>query len=249
MQKILYNAYAHNDEWHKRPLFDSLDAGFNAVEADVHLIDGGFFVGHEEHELVRSARGTLEKMYLDPLINRIKTNSGVVHPGSVRLFMLMIDCKTNGDELYAALEKKLIPCRDFLCSAQNDVYHERALIIILCGHLPEKTFRVNRDRYVFMTGRAEHLGKNVPFAERPLINVDFQKYSAWNGEGEMALDELAILRNLIGRTHDEGKWFRIYFAPDTETAHYLFYREGVDFISTDNMVTLCSVLGNSPGEY
>ena len=61
----LPNAHAHNDYWHKRPLFDAVDRGFTSVEADVFTIDGSLLVGHARDEL-RPDR-TLESLYLAPL--------------------------------------------------------------------------------------------------------------------------------------------------------------------------------------
>ena len=42
----LSNGYAHNDYWHKHPLFDALDKGFTYVEADVFLKGNKLVVAH-----------------------------------------------------------------------------------------------------------------------------------------------------------------------------------------------------------
>ena len=73
----LPNAHAHNDYEHKRPLFDALAHGFGSVEADVFLVRGQMLVGHTAIDL-RPER-TLEKLYLEPLRQRIKANGGRVY--------------------------------------------------------------------------------------------------------------------------------------------------------------------------
>src|SRR5256714_6647293 len=83
----LPQAHAHNDYEHKRPLFDALDNGFCSVEADIFLVDGELLVGHARQDL--KPERTLEKLYLDPLRERIKANGGRVHPGGPTVVLLI----------------------------------------------------------------------------------------------------------------------------------------------------------------
>lgn len=50
----LTKAFAHNDYWYKRPLFDALDQGYTHIEADVYLRNGKLLVSHLPPFLVRS---------------------------------------------------------------------------------------------------------------------------------------------------------------------------------------------------
>src|SRR5262245_51794473 len=70
-------AHAHNDYEHARPLLDALEQNFDSVEADVHLVDGQLLVAHDRKD-ARADR-TLEKLYLDPLGERVKQNGGWVY--------------------------------------------------------------------------------------------------------------------------------------------------------------------------
>src|SRR5881227_2198600 len=65
----LTRVHAHNDYEHKRPLFDALDHGFCSVEADIFLVNGELLVGHAPWDL--SPKRTLQKLYLDPLRERV----------------------------------------------------------------------------------------------------------------------------------------------------------------------------------
>src|SRR5262249_40240292 len=87
----LRHAHAHNDYLHHRPLLDALDHGFCSIEADIFLVSDQLLVGHERRDL-RPER-TLEKLYLDPLRERVKANGGRVYPGGPA-FYLLIDVKT-----------------------------------------------------------------------------------------------------------------------------------------------------------
>jgi hypothetical protein len=77
---LITQAHAHNDYEHTRPLFDALDNGFCSVEADISLVDGKLLVAHKASE-ARPER-TLQRLYLDPLRERVKANGGRVYPNS-----------------------------------------------------------------------------------------------------------------------------------------------------------------------
>ena len=77
-QTIHYNAFSHNDYERPRPLFDALSFQFNCVEADLWLIDGELYVSHDS--VAPNPDITFEKLYLLPLVERIKKNGGKVLP-------------------------------------------------------------------------------------------------------------------------------------------------------------------------
>ena len=65
-----YNANAHNDYWHRVPLYKGLAAGCTSTEADIwvtNYTDGSHdpLVGHSS-KVLTPAR-TLRSLYLDPL--------------------------------------------------------------------------------------------------------------------------------------------------------------------------------------
>src|SRR5689334_8437966 len=98
----LKEAHAHNDYEHKRPLFDALDNGFCSVEADVFLEGDTLLVGHARADL-RPGR-TLEKLYLDPLRERIKTNGGRVYKNGPAIW-LFVDVKTEAKSTNEAIDR------------------------------------------------------------------------------------------------------------------------------------------------
>src|SRR5207249_11561405 len=91
-RKPLIRVHAHNDYEHKRPLLDALDHGFCSVEADIYLVDGRLLVAHMRSQV--QPERTLEKLYLEPLRQRVKKNGGSVYPAGPEL-VLLIDIKTD----------------------------------------------------------------------------------------------------------------------------------------------------------
>src|SRR6202034_3699331 len=93
----LANAHAHNDYGHKRPLFDALDHGFCSVEAEIFLVDGSLLVAHN-HKNVKPEK-TLEALFLDPLLARVRQNGVRVYRDGPP-FTLLVDIKADGQKTY-----------------------------------------------------------------------------------------------------------------------------------------------------
>ncbi|MFN7134405.1 MAG: hypothetical protein ACK4N5_20160, partial [Myxococcales bacterium] len=99
---LLVAAHAHNDYEHPRPLHDALAQRFYSVEADVWFEDGAFEVYHLRFN---HSKGTLEKLYLEPLQALVDAR-GSVH-GDGLPFTLWIDFKDDDERLPAALDALL----------------------------------------------------------------------------------------------------------------------------------------------
>src|SRR4051794_2567658 len=127
----LTHAHAHNDYEHKRPLLDALDHGFCSVEADVFLVGDALLVGHTKADL--KPERTLEKLYLDPLRERIKANGGRVYKGGPPIWLL-VDVKTEAKATYQALDKVLAGYRDIVSVASNGNFEQKAVSVVISGN-------------------------------------------------------------------------------------------------------------------
>ena len=239
-KKVYYNAFSHNDYEHERPLFDALDLGFNCVEADLWLIDGELYVSHDKPEV--SPEITFEKLYLLPLAERIAANNGKVHRKGKKPFLLMIDCKSNGEEMLPVLKKKLEPYRYLFCSLESGKYKEGAVLLFLSGDNPRQTILSSEDGYIFLDGRIKDLGKNIDSRLMPVISDSYPNFFKWKGEGEMPEEDLNKMREYISQAHREGKLFRWYSAPDTPQFKRFFMKEGVDLIGADDLQSMYEIL-------
>lgn len=239
-QDIHYNAFSHNDYWRDRPLFDALDSRFNCVEADLWLVDGELYVAHDREDITPSA--TFSELYLKPLAERIKTNGGKVYTGSDRPFFLMVDCKTNGEEMYPLLKQQLELYKDLFCAMEDGEYKEKAILLFISGDRPIKSISSETNRIAFLDGRITDLGKGIPKTIMPVISDNYSSYIAWRGEGKIPEKELAKMREIIKQAHDEGKLFRWWGAPDTKEFKLFFIKEGVDLIGADDLQVLRDIL-------
>jgi hypothetical protein len=114
--------HAHNDYWHRVPLYEGLAAGCSSTEADIWLGslpngDPEPFVGHSSKSLTQSR--TLKNLYLDPLkdiITHQQTDSLAdanissligVFSMSPNTFVLLLDFKTNGYDTWPSVLAQL----------------------------------------------------------------------------------------------------------------------------------------------
>ena len=239
-EQVFYNAFSHNDYWRSKPLFDALSHCFNCVEADLWLIDGQLFVAHDRREIKQS--DTFEDMYLKPLADRIKNNGGKVYTCSNKPFLLMVDCKTKGEEMYPVLKEIMEPYKELFCSINEGNYKEGAVLFFLSGDRPLKSLPLETSRFVFLDGRINDLNKEISSDIMPVVSDNYKNYFTWNGEGEMPEQELQKMREYVSQVHKEGKLIRWWGAPETKTFVQFLISEGVDLIGTDHIEPLYNIL-------
>jgi hypothetical protein len=190
-QTIHYNAFSHNDYERPRPLFDALSFQFNCVEADLWLIDGELYVSHDS--VAPNPDITFEKLYLLPLVERIKKNGGKVYPGSDRPFYLMVDCKTDGEAMYPVLKKKLEPYESLFCHEKDGKLQESAVLFYLSGRSPRKEKLEKMREYIRQTHAEGKLFRWWGAPDTPL----FKKLFIKEGMDLIGADDLKALSLIL----------------------------------------------------
>ncbi len=239
----LPRAHAHNDYAHSRPLADALAHGFRSVEADIWLTNGALLVAHDFRDA--TPEKTLAKLYLDPLRTFVRTNAG---EGRGRPLTLMIDVKSEAEKTYAVLREVLRGYADILTRFESNVIHTNAVIVIISGARAEATMRAEPMRFAALDGRLPDLDTSPPPALVPLVSDSWTKFFQWRGVGLMPEAERAQLRQLVARTHAQGKRLRLWAAPDQEAGWKELFEAGVDLINTDKLAELEIFLRAQPAE-
>lgn len=146
--------HSHNDYWRRRPLFSALCTGCISVEADVWFLDQELYVGHSGSELDENR--TLSKMYIDPLVDLLEernkpTGLAAVFPSETRSHLhgvffqdpeqtltLLIDFKTDGHQLWPAVQEALEPLRsrDWLTYWDGLSRVSRPITVVGTGNTP-----------------------------------------------------------------------------------------------------------------
>ena len=234
--KPLPQAHAHNDYEHTRPLLDALDNRFNEVEADVFLIDGELYVSHIR-PLFKDSSRTLRNLYLRPLRARIQQNKGWVYAGHQQLFYLMIDFKTQGDSTYKVLQAQLQEFEAILAQTNDPAEKPiKPVKVFISGNRPNIT-QILRDTAALaaLDGRPGDLGQGIPNTYMPVVSLPYREVLQWRGRGKAPYNKVPELKQLIEKTHQEGKKLRLWGMPDNPKVWAFLLEMGIDLINTDKL--------------
>ncbi|HET6859555.1 MAG TPA: phosphatidylinositol-specific phospholipase C/glycerophosphodiester phosphodiesterase family protein [Streptomyces sp.] len=248
--KPLRRAHAHNDYEHPRPLLDALSHRFTSVEADIYLVDGQLLVAHDPVDL--DPARTLESLYLDPLMARVRANRGTVHPGYRRPVQLLVDIKTEGAAAYLELHRHLRRYQWMLSTyAQGRVRHGAVAAVVSGDRAARVPMEAQRVRYAFYDGRLEDLGADAPASFIPLISSNWTQSFTWLGVGPFPAAERARLHAIVNAAHARRQRVRFWATPDLPgPARDAVWTEllaaDVDHINTDDLAGLERFLRTHP---
>ncbi len=235
-------AFAHNDYWHKHPLYDALNNGYTHVEADVYLRHNKLIVAHLLPSLKKN--NTLERLYLDPLMNCINgTDSTTRRP--VYPLTLMIDIKSNGEHTYEALNQLLQKYRSVLSGVEDGHFTQRDITIVLSGHKPVKALKAQTTRWAFIDEDLKTVAHDT--TARNIYQTASCKYSSlikWRGKGDLPFYEKQRLCRFVDIAHKFGKKVRLWKSPDNPVVWNALLQCGVDLINTDKLIKLRQFLNN-----
>lgn len=234
-----FRAHAHNDYYHRRPLLDALKNGFWSVEADVFLVEGELLVGHSRSEVSRER--TLCKLYLDPLKEYFQK-----HPLKTEEkfppFTLLIDIKTNGEEVYPVLRKLLQKYETLLCTVKDGKTIRGPVQVVISGDRPIKMITADNPRYASIDGRLSDLDSDRPSHLMPLISDRWTSHFQYRGKGKLPEAERAKLKEIVKQAHAAGRRVRFWATPETEEMWQELVAVEVDHINTDQLEKLNAFL-------
>ncbi len=231
----LERAHSHNDYSRVHPLLDALDAGFCSIEADIFLIKGELLVAHHEKEI--KPGNTLQKLYLDPLLDRVRRNHGRVYPNGP-VVTLLIDFKTEPEDTWPKLREVLEHYREMLTVFTNEGTEAKAVSVILSGASPRKQIAAEASRLAAIDGRLGDIETAPSPNLVPLISENWPTAFKWFGKGPMPEAERTKLRELVTKTHAHGQRIRFYGTPQSLEFWSELYEAGVDLLNADNLPKL-----------
>ena len=231
----LPRAHSHNDYENERPLLDALDHGFGSIEADIHLVDGKLLVAHDRDEATPDR--TLEALYLDPLRQRIRQNSGGVYPDAPPV-LLLIDIKTEAVATYAVLHDVLRRYADILTIFSGDTLDEGPVTVIISGNRPRATMAAQSIRYAAYDGRLDDLELHSPATFIPLVSDNWSTFGGWLGQGDPSEDVLKRLEEAVAKAHAQGRKIRFWATSDNPVVWNVLYDAGVDLLNADDLDAL-----------
>lgn len=218
--------HSHNDYEQKQPFFAAYNLGFDSIEADLYLKDGELYVAHDWKNV--TPERTLNKLYIEPLLAKIKENKGFPYANKKTL-QLLLDLKKDGKEILKVLYAQLQPYEKEL----------RHVTIAISGDMPPPDEFQNYDKMFFFDGR-----KNLTYSKKSYKRValvsasflDFGKY--WVGKEPLSDETFQKISTFVEEMHKKGKKVRIWGTPNTTLGFETLQKLKVDIIGTDDLELL-----------
>lgn len=233
-QTVLTNAHAHNDYWHAKPLFQSLENGFMSVEADCYLINGRLLVAHEK--VFTKKRRTLQKLYLEPLMKLAKENNfKSIYKSGEQEFILYIDIKADC-EIFIPFLDSVLKKYDAMLTKFADGKKITGAVRVLVDHCGNNSYVLNSNpRYISLSGNMGDADKKSGNEIMPRISFSYNSLLQWNGKGEMSEAEKEKLKDFLKKAHANDYTVRIWAAGNKKKVWKELVAAGVDWINVDRL--------------
>jgi len=232
----LRRTHAHNDYYHPQPLVDALNHGFCSVEADIFLVEGELLVAHTVREL--DSDKTLQSLYLDPLRERIEANGGRVYRDHAETLVLLIDIKSDGNEMWPVLHEVLAKYADILTVVEDGQLKPGPVHAIISGSRPIALMAREEVLYAGVDGRMNDLDGDWPAYFMPLVSDHWFRHFRWRGQGPMPEEERDKLQSMVEKAHEKGYMVRFWATPEEPALWRVLVEHDVDMINTDHLTRL-----------
>ena len=90
-------------------------------------------------------------------------------------------------------------------------------------------------RHAFLDGRIADLEGGESGSLIPLVSDDWNRIFKWRWNRPMPEEELLKLKQLVDKTHSQGRRLRFWATPDNPETWATLYDAGVDLINTDDL--------------
>ena len=231
------NAHSHNDYEQAVPFYWAYGEAFGSIEADVYLIHDTLFTAHDSAELARHR--SLEDLYIKPLDSAVQRHGGYPYADTGRDLQMLIEPKTDGTPIIAALLKLLQRYPRLTSSPQ--------LRWTITGNRPDPGTFPSYPPFIWFDGEFDKTYTPASLARVALFSDDYRTYARWWGRGAMTDGERQRLQAAIARAHGLGKPIRFWDAPDMPVAWRALMDLGVDYLNTDHIKALATFLAANGG--
>ncbi len=157
--------------------------------------------------------------------------------------ILLVDIKENYKESLQLLINELEPLKKYLVS---DKHFNKPLTILISGERPPPQEYKNYPHYIFFDDDLRVFHTPGEWKRVRLVSLSFERYSHWNGEGNLPDSDRKVLMHVIDSVHNAGKRIRFWAAPDNENSWTAQMKLGVDLVGTDKIQELSAFLSKEP---
>jgi len=183
---------------------------------------------------------TLQTLYLDPLRTRVAQNGGKVFRDGPTI-LLLIDVKSDATNTYIALREVLKRYDRMLTRFSPTQTATGAVTVVISGNRARGLMAAETNRLAAYDGRLADLDSSDSRHFIPLVSDNWTQHFKWRArpdEGPLSEAESAKLKQLVERTHQQGRRLRLWATPDNTAMWSALRDAGVDLINTDDLAGL-----------
>ncbi|KAJ3559758.1 hypothetical protein NM688_g139 [Phlebia brevispora] len=250
--------HSHNDYWRDVPVLTALSFGVASVEADVWLVNGTLFIGHEEQALTTSR--TFDSLYVQPILKALTEQNPITkftgpqasHNGPFDTsggtpLQLLVDVKTDGTEALPFILQALEPLRSkgYLTTFANGTLTQSAVTVVGTGNSPLDGVKALSPRDYFFDAPLTQLtdpSLNTTWDPTlsPLASTDYEPAVGWNGLGNISEAQLANIVTFVGDAHARGIAARFWDTPGwpihaRNAVWKVLLDNGADWLNADDL--------------
>ena len=223
--------HSHNDYKQDIPFWTAYKNGLNSIEIDLFLKNDSLYVTHSESEII--ADRTIEHLYLNSLSKVASSQLGIK-----KKLQILIDIKSESHTTLNRLIKTL--------NYYPEIIDKENISIVISGNRPIPKKYVDYPDFIYFDYQSLYPLENEKIWNKiALISLNFKKYSSWNGERNISLEDFKKLDSLVRLAHHYKKPFRFWGTPDNEIAWEVFKELGVDYINTDKPIQVSNYFNES----
>ncbi|KAI0319381.1 hypothetical protein OF83DRAFT_1170269 [Amylostereum chailletii] len=252
--------HSHNDYWREVPVLTAISLGVSSVEADVWLVNGTLFVGHELAALTPNR--TFDNLYIQPILSLINAQNpktpftvnqtvpnGVFDTSNTTPLHLFVDMKTDGNETFPFVIQALEPLRSagYLTTSSNDNITRSAVTAIGTGNTPLDAVKALEPRDFFFDGPLATLNdtsSNTTWGPSisPIASVDYGAVVGWLGLAPISDSQRAIITTLVNDAHSRNITARFWDTPGwpiraRDNVWTELLNDGADWLNADDLVS------------
>ncbi|KAF4553858.1 Hypothetical protein D9617_6g095910 [Elsinoe fawcettii] len=240
--------HSHNDYWRRIPFYEAVHYGCTGVEADVWLkANDELFVGHSVLSLTRNR--TFKAMYVNPILEMLDkqnpstefgsaTGHGIFDEDPEQTLILLVDFKTDGEELWPVVREHLAPLREknYLSYWNGSHTNYQAVTVVATGNAPFNLITANETyRDIFFDAPLDKLAIDADMSKRRRgqgsegtddakpedFNISTSFYASTSlrhavgqiSHGKFTEKQLEIIRSQIKDAHRQGLQARYWDTP------------------------------------
>jgi len=244
--QIMPNMVLTQEFFSEKDIWSTFTQGVLHYDAQIMYIYGEVYVTSQMPDSANHKMPTFRSSYLLPIYSQYKKNGGKIHENYDEEMYLFLNIKYDVKKTYQKLWEELSPYNEILTYRIGPQWHQGKLRIVFVGNAPLRVLQQERVSFAAAQGTTEDLSKNYDSKTMPIIGIDFERDMNWNGVGKMPFDEFMKFKDIIRKTHEQGKKLRVFNCPEEENIWDVLVTAGVDFINCSNAAKFNKFLSARP---